>query len=890
MSDISSLATSLADRYTIQRELGQGGMATVYLAHDLRHDRKVAIKVLRPELSAILGAERFLKEIRLTANLQHPHILPLHDSGTADGTVFYVMPYVEGESLRHRILRDKQLPVEDAIRIAREVASALDYAHRHGVVHRDIKPENILLHDGQALVADFGIALAVSTAGGSTRITETGMSLGTPHYMSPEQAMGEREITARSDVYALGCVLYEMLLGEPPFTGPTAQAIIARVVTEEPRPMRVQRRSIPPNVEAAVHTALSKLPADRFSSATQFSEALGKAEFTAASSTLVTTPSARRGLALRLFAIAPWLLLLAAVGIAAWGWLRSPVPQVSRQHIVLTPAPMPVGALGVNVALSPDGRTIAFVDSVGGTTQIMLKDRHQLEAVPITGTAGAAGPVFSPDGEWIAFVVENKLKKVPRLGGSPITIADSANSFIPAAAWLEDGTIVFNTDDFHLQAVNQDGGPQRRLVSSDSISRGVVSVTALPKGRGVLFGVCTFGCPEADLRAIDIRSGRTIVLVEDVLKGWHTADGHVVFVRRDGGVLAAPFDAGKLAFRTAPVPVLEGVRTVMPYADMALSPAGTLLYVAGTAQVGAVVEAVSVNRRGEAQPLEADWAFNPTGNWGMALSPDGRRLALGIRTGSSQDIWIKELGGGPLTRLTFDGDNVRPWWTQDGTSVMYVSTKDGGNADIRMRRADGTGEESTLLDLRRPIFDIGLTGDRQAIVRFGQGPTRDIGLVRPGDTAWTPLLSSDRFDEAAPVLSPDGRWLAYASNESGRMEIYARPFPSVDAGRWQISRAGGTEPLWARNGRELFFRSAGGDLMSVAVGVGPGFSASEPRALFQASDYVASEPYRTYDISPDGERFIFVRFVGRESDAQQQTPIVQIENWLEELRATRTRR
>jgi serine/threonine-protein kinase len=268
------LSTALADRYRIERELGQGGMATVYLAYDVRHDRKVALKVLRPELSAILGAERFLAEIKTTANLQHPNILSLFDSGEADGTVFYVMPYVEGESLRDRLVREKQLPVEDAVSIAREVASALDYAHRHGVVHRDIKPENILLHDGRALVADFGIALAVSRSDGGTRMTETGMSLGTPFYMSPEQAMGEREITAKSDVYALGCVTYEMLVGEPPFMGPTAQAIIARVMTETPRSLQLQRHTIPPHVEAAVRRALEKLPADRFQSAADFATAL----------------------------------------------------------------------------------------------------------------------------------------------------------------------------------------------------------------------------------------------------------------------------------------------------------------------------------------------------------------------------------------------------------------------------------------------------------------------------------------------------------------------------------------------------------------------------------------------------------------------------------------
>jgi serine/threonine protein kinase len=291
MTDPSpGLTAAIAERYRVERALGAGGMANVYLAHDLRHDRKVALKVLRAELAAAIGAERFLREIRTTANLQHPHILGLLDSGQTDGQLWYTMPFVDGESLRDRLIRETQLPVRDAIQIAQEVADALDYAHRHGIIHRDIKPENILLHDGRALVADFGIALAAGSGG--PRMTETGLSLGTPQYMSPEQAMGEREITARSDVYALGCVLYEMLLGHPPFTGPSAQAIIAGVLTGEPRSLVQERRSVPPHVEAAVLQALEKLPADRFASAAEFAAALGDRSFR---STVIGAGVAARG-------------------------------------------------------------------------------------------------------------------------------------------------------------------------------------------------------------------------------------------------------------------------------------------------------------------------------------------------------------------------------------------------------------------------------------------------------------------------------------------------------------------------------------------------------------------------------------------------------------------
>src|SRR5688500_18371050 len=328
MAEITErLSAALADRYRIERRLGEGGMATVYLAEDLRHDRKVALKVLRPELGVVLGADRFLQEIKTTARLQHPHILPLYDSGCTAaahggdaGFLFYVMPYMEGETLREKLDREQQLGIDEAVKIATEVAEALQYAHDQGVIHRDIKPENILLRNGRAYVADFGIALAVSAAGGG-RLTETGLSLGTPHYMSPEHATTDTHINNRSDIYSLGSVLYEMLTGEPPHTGPSAQAIILKIVAHVAQPIRELRKAVPPHVAAAVARALEKLQADRFESAKAFAEALHNPAFTWPVAT--TTTDGAAGLASRRVALPALLAVtLLASALAAWGWIR----------------------------------------------------------------------------------------------------------------------------------------------------------------------------------------------------------------------------------------------------------------------------------------------------------------------------------------------------------------------------------------------------------------------------------------------------------------------------------------------------------------------------------------------------------------------------------------
>jgi Tol biopolymer transport system component len=899
----STLGAALADRYRIERELGAGGMATVYLAQDLKHDRKVAVKVLRPELAAVIGADRFLTEIKTTANLQHPHILPLFDSGTAGGRdggtefLFYVMPYVEGETVRDRISREKQLPVTEAVRIATEVAGALDYAHRHNVIHRDIKPENILLHDGRALVADFGIALAASKAGG-TRMTETGMSLGTPHYMSPEQAMGEREITARSDVYALGCVLYEMLTGDPPFTGSTAQAIVARVVTEAPRPLTRQRHTIPAHVEAAVLTALEKLPADRFATAAEFAAALadqGYAPRTTAmnavsSSLLVAGPRNRKVIGLLVAAI------LLPTALALWGWLRpAPRQPVRRFSMGLPPEQaMRQGALGVNLAISPDGESIVYVGPGEGGEQLWLRQRDRLDATPLMGTTGAVSPYFSPDGERIAFSAGATfdLKVVPVTGGPPITLTIPGGGSGGGGAWGSDGWIYFDSPT-GLSRVQADGGNPEPLIPFDSAANeiGHAWPVALPNNRVLIYrSRRNLNPADFDIVAFDLETRERHVLTKGLLARY-VEPGILVFLRADGAVLAAPFDQDKIELTGPPVPLFEGVMT-KPFgsADLAISPVGTLAYVPGQASAaGGVAELVYVSRQGAVTSLDPPVVFNPSVlNRALSLSPDGSRIAVDVVGTASPDIWIKQLPSGPFSRLTFDGTAAfRPWWTRDGRSILYVSVPDSGLPLVRRTRADGsTAPENVWRAPGLAINEAAPSNDGQWLIyRVNQRDgNRDVYGIRPGqDSVATPLLTGP-FMEQGAALSPDGKWLAYTSNESGQDEIFVRPFPNTNTGRWQISTRGGAAARWSRSGRELFFEDGSGDLMVVPITPGGTFAPGEPRRLFRRQGaFVMSAVVPYYDLTPDDQRFVMVRLTANDQ-APGAGQLVVVDNWFEELR------
>ncbi|MCU0620952.1 MAG: protein kinase [Gemmatimonadales bacterium] len=861
MSDtLARLTQALADRYRLERELGQGGMATVYLAEDLRHDRRVAMKVLRPELAAVIGAERFLAEIKVTANLQHPHILPLHDSGEAGGFLFYVMPYVEGETLRDRLVREQQLPVADAVRLARDVAGALDYAHKRGVVHRDIKPENILLHDGSALVADFGIALAASQAG--DRMTQTGMSLGTPSYMSPEQAMGDRAIGPRSDVYALGAMTYEMLVGEPPFAGPTAQAIVAKVLTEEPASLVARRRTVPPAVEHAVLTALEKLPADRFATAAEFATALG-----APTADTVALPrragtaarSPRRPAAVVGLAAA----LLATAALAAWGWLRPgtrPAETALARYEVRLPyhQRMRIGYSGGTLALSPDGGTIAYVARrTGGLSTLMVRDRDQLEPRALEGTSGADAPFFSPDGAWIGYAAQGRLFKVPVRGGAPTPLADSVNVNIPAGHWGTDGIITYVGAGFDLRAITDEGGPARVLAGPSDAFVGLVFPHPLPRGGALLASGCAANCAEMTLLAIEPGTGDVHELAKRVARAWYRAPGQLVYVRQDGGVFVQAFDERALALRGTPEPLIQRVGMGLGISpELALGADGSILHVEpGITQR---LRVARVFRDGRHEPVDPDWMGDLSF---LSLSPDGRRLAVTVADGARTEVWVKQLDRGPFTRLAYEGSvNYRAAWQPDGRTLGFISDREGRNLPYQVP-GDGSAPATRVpladtLDIDE--LDWSRDGKWLAYRTGARAGVRRVAITPLPSTAPGPIEPGP-FDQYMPAISPDARWLAYVSVESGREEVYVRPVAAPASARWQVSTAGGTSPVWSHAGRELLFVDASNQLVSVPVAPGPTFQVGDLRPLFRLESPALPPFHQGIAVTPDDRAFLFLQ-------------------------------
>ncbi len=892
--------------YAIERAVGSGGMATVYRAHDKKHKRKVAIKVLHGEVAALVGSKRFLQEIRITAKLQHPHILGLIDSGilgkeTGDlaGRPYYVMPYIDGESLRQRLDQEKLLPVAETVRLVTEIASALDYAHRHGIIHRDVKPENILLHDGSAIVADFGIALAVTQAGVS-RLTETGTTLGTPFYMSPEQAMGEQVITARSDIYSLGALCYELLAGEPPFTGRTQQAIVARIITEEPRALSTVRRSVPPHVASAVSQALEKIPADRFATAHEFAAALSSPSTTpsapmpaledATEDTRVRAVAGAAHSNRPLYAVGALAILMGV--FALWGWLRPrPASPVLGYRLVFdsTEAMVAGGSYVTRLALSPDGSRLAYIG--GPKAQLFIRPRNQLRGTAVPGTEGLNTPFFSPDGRYVAVMADNNLQAFSLTGGPRMLVTDTLVG-VAGASWGRDGFVYADGAGFErlLRVEAKPNAVPRWFTALDTASGEFDHLwpDVLPNGKGVLFTVAsrvrnlTKDVLSYSIAVADIPSGKHRVLVNNAKFARYAASGHLLYVTSDRKLMVAPFDQGSMKVTGEPALLSEGVRLgTLGSADLTVSATGTLLYGTGGGQPAN--QLVWITRDGKVQPVDSAW----TGLFrSPALSPDGTRLAVE----RGLEIWIKQLDRGPSLRLAFEGtENTFPAWTPDGRSITFTS-RVSDSYDLLTKKADGSAPAVRQLHMNRGTFgplwspdgtwllfrtDPSTTGSSRA-----SGLLPDILGIRPRiDSVAQPLVAT-RFTEESPAFSPDGRWLAYSSDESGEKQVYVVPFPNTSGAKWPISNRGGKEPLWAHSGRELFYRDDDGNMVAVAVQTTPTFSPGRSTALFQAGGYVSRAFPAQYAVSRDDRRFLMIRPLPIAPDE-----LVVVENWFQELQS-----
>ncbi len=862
------LAAAVADRYAVERELGRGGMAMVFLARDLRHRRHVAIKVLYPELSAVLGPDRFLKEIELTASLQHPHILPLYDSGNADGLLFYVMPFVEGETLRTRLSRERHLPVGDALRIAGEVGDALTYAHARSVIHRDIKPENILLQGDHAVVADFGIALAVQQAGGE-RMTRTGLSLGTPQYMAPEQAMGDRVVDVRADVYALGAVTYEMLAGEAPFAGPTAQAVVARLLTEAAPPLAGRRPNVPSHVEAAVRLAMERIPADRFPSAAAFAAALSAPAMTqgripAAPRPRALTASLQRLTTTRRATVMLVAGALAAVAVAVTPeWLRGRAVAASLGAVgelgitrFAVDADSSVPGIGTP-AISPDGRTLVYLGDVPSGVLLFARRLDELAARPLKGTEYGESPFFSPDGASIAYAFKGAIWRLRLEGGTPELVShlDPSQRFA-GGTWGTDDVILYGVEQGGLFRVPASGGEPTRLVAADRTVR-MLRPQLLPGMRATLVTVAR-GNDAGRIGVFELATGRLREFGSGA--GVRYAAGHLIFARRGGEIYRQRFDLEALQPTGEAVRIERGVdesasTPVQLAALFDAAPNGTIAYRAVDASSdGEATRLILTDRVGRV--LQDIPSRVP---WSPRFSPDGRRLAYGAFAagGNASEVWITDLASGATQQLTSDGrDNNDPRWSPDGKSIAYSAIGDNGK-DLFVQSV--TGAAARRLTARDGSeWPSGWTNDGAQVLftQLQDSDQRDVWL-QPANGATPRSVVATRAQETGASVSPDGRWVTYQSDESGRPEVYVESFP-VPGRKTRVSERGGVNPMWRGDGRELYYWQED-RLLAVMVddtrsGAPPSLGARTP--LFRASYTPGELPM--YDVSRDGTRFVLV--------------------------------
>ena len=882
--------------YQIESPIGAGGMGEVYKATDTRLERTVAIKVLPAHVASDPERKaRFEREAKTVAALSHPHICPVFDVGREGETDFLVMEYLEGETLAER-LQKGPLPLDQALRYAIEIADALDKAHRQGVTHRDLKPANIMLTKAGAKLLDFGLAKLTPTgpqSEASTKLadalTEQGTILGTFQYMAPEQLEGG-EADHRTDIWAFGCVVYEMVTGQKAFEGKTRASLIGAILKDEPRAMSSLQPMSPPALDQIIRICLAKDREERWQGAGDIGRLVKLTTDAGATQAAVAAPAtvAQPALWQHPSVIAAIVLVTAVVVALTVRTLTRPaLAPITRLSIVFPQTQVRTSTGRRGVAISPTGSHVVYV----ANQQLYLRALDELEAQPLAGTEGSAPsiPFFSPNGQWIGFHsnTDGALKKVALSGGAAVTLANSSGP--SGASWGADDTIVFGQGPQGILRVAGAGGTPDVLVSIDPPHL-AHQPQILPGGEAVLYtlGKGPGGWDAAQIVVELLATGERTVVVERGSDARYLPTGHLVYAL-GRTLLAVPFDVEQFEVTGGPVPLVEGVsraaRTGAANADIART--GALVYLPDEGGGGPVRTLVWVDRDGTEEAL----ATPPRGYVYPRLSPDGTKVALDARD-REDDVWIWDLTRETPTRLTFSAQSDQyPVWTPDGQQVVFGSSRNGSVMNLYWRAADGTGTVERLTESPNDQYPHSLSPDGTRLVFREDAPdTRSdlYVLTLDNDRRVEPLIMTE-FREVNAEISPDGRWLAYESNASGQYEIYVQPFPDVDAGRWQMSTTGGSRPLWGQDGRELFYLTEAG-VMGVTVETGAGFAAGTPRLVverpyfgMQAAfpGHTADFAGRTYDISPDGQRFLMLK---DSNDAgTNQNEIVVVLNWFTEL-------
>ena len=866
--------------YEIQLPLGAGGMGEVYRARDSRLDRTVAIKILPEQLSSDpIRKQRFEREAKTISSLNHPHICVLHDVGSQDGISYLVMECVEGETLGKR-LEKGPLPPEQVLKYGTQIADALDKAHRSGVVHRDLKPGNIMLTSTGAKLLDFGLAkpaapltsVATLTAAvtQSSPMTEQGAIVGTFQYMSPEQIEG-KELDGRSDIFSLGAVLYEMLTGQRAFSGKSQLSVASAILEKEPAPISSVKPLTPPVLDRCIRRCLAKEPERRWQNAGDLaSELLWIAE--GGSQAGLVVPLANRRKRERSIWIAAAVVAGLVAGYAGWqGGLRTRTR--SPVHLTVT---LPADKALVNnstepIAISPDGTAIVY--SAQGNdrkAQLYLRKLDTFENTPITGTENGECPFFSPNGEWLGFFADGKLKKVSLRGGSSVVVADEA--FPTAGSWAEDDTIYFKKSfPSGVYAVAAGGGQARQVTQpAKADDRAHLWPDALPGGNGLIFTVWTGrSFNDARIEGLSFKTGKRKVLITGGTGGRYLTNGYLAYAR-SGMLFTVRFDPERLEVQGAPVPMIEGVMTGASNGDasFAVSQNGTLAFQPGTF-TSFEHNLLWMDRSGKATNITDD--VKPYTS--AALSPDGKRIALTLES-STFDVWVYDLERDTLTKASFGGDDYRPQWSPDGKMLAYDSSK-SGHQQVYLKQGIGQGSEEMVTDgpENKELYD--WTPDGREVI-FGRQNDKtgwDIYAAPIQGNHKPRALLEAPFNQREARVSSDGKWLAYISDESGQPEVIVQAIsdPSTPT---QVSRETGTEPRWVRSGNELLYRSKN-RIMSVKFAPGGALSPGKSVVLFEDK-----REWSGYDVARDG-RLVVTR---EAQDTGKGTQINVVLNWFEELK------